>query len=84
MPALAVALAGVICDPVRAQAPATDAVSEEESLSYRWHLKGITGLVARLFVPGKGNGVLETSSSGDELATVATDVHPSHRAGLTA
>ena len=36
--------------------------SQREELQYRWKLSGFKGLVARLFVPGTGEGTLTTGS----------------------
>lgn len=49
---------------------ASEVVAAEEKLEYRWRLSGFKGVVARLFVPGTGEGKLETTraSSGNLIS----------------
>ena len=37
-----------------------------EAFDYRWTLGGFKGVMARLFIPGQGEGRLTTASSADD------------------
>ena len=41
----------------------------EESLTYRWHLSGVRGVLARMFFPGQGEGLLRTVADGEGRLT---------------
>jgi hypothetical protein len=45
----------------------------EEVLRYRWHLGGLLGNVASLFIPGEGDGQLTTTRFSD--ASLKTELH---------
>ena len=47
-------------------------VEDSEQLQYRWKLSGFKGLVARLFVPGTGEGTLTTGS--DESGSLVSEL----------
>ena len=48
-----------------ASQPALATLPNAERLVYRWRLQGLAGFIARLFVPGRGEGLLETRPVGE-------------------
>lgn len=51
----------------------TATVVGEEVIRYTWHLGGFLGNVARLFIPGQGDGRLTTTSYSD--GSIQTELH---------
>ena len=63
-PLTAAVLAVALCGLGAASAAPTP---PKEDFAYDWTLRGFKGAVARLFVPGRGEGRLTTESNGDSI-----------------
>lgn len=70
----AIGLLGVLVAASTAAAPPPD-----EAYDYEWTLRGFKGAMARLFVPGRGEGKLTTEFDGDSRLT--TELRISSRRG---
>lgn len=70
---LTVLMIGLVAFGAQADAAETSAV---EQFDYRWTLAGFKGALARLFVPGQGEGTLTTArvAEGDSAETIRTEL----------
>ncbi len=63
-----------LAPPPPATASETAPAGEEEVLEYRWKLQGLVGIVARIFLPGRGDGTLTTRTGLDGRVTSELEI----------